>query len=91
MTGHKWKSTFLPSVIFLTSYKKSLYVYRLQVVVSVDLVWPQQIPQTKKQTPWPSARKRTIPSDCHLMAKFSAKFCGYRRVTWPAQQIPHGH
>jgi hypothetical protein len=37
-----------------------------------------------------SARKRNIPSDRHLSAKFNANFCGQKDVAWSARRIPHG-
>jgi hypothetical protein len=32
--------------------------------------------KNNKNIPWPLVRKQTIPSDRHLLAKFSANFCG---------------
>jgi hypothetical protein len=49
----------------------------------IDRFYVNRHKTNKKQTPWPSVRKRTIP-------KFSANLCGQRGVTWSAQRIQHG-
>jgi hypothetical protein len=44
--------------------------------------------QKTKQTPWSLVHKRTIPSDRHFSAKFSANFCGQRSVAWSVRRSP---
>jgi hypothetical protein len=53
--------------------------------------WRQHyvMPETIQLTPWPSVRKRTVPTfDCRWSAKFSATFCGQRCRVVSAPEPP---